>query len=260
MRDEVTGKGWRVCGDWLGTRKNRRHRKKFLPFKAARKAARKLCIVSQTQWKEYRLIVSMAKTSDGLPANPDAYYRERGWINWGDWLGTGRPATFRRKFRSFGKARRFVHQLGLRNQAEWRHYLKNLFPKKSRLPADIPAAPEHVYKGQGWINWGDWLGTGTIGPHDHYWHPFRPARKFARSLNLKSYEEWRFYIKGKIGGKPPLPKGIPRDPRHCYLKKGWKGWPDWLGTSSARRYAEQPKKRSQGKRFFIVHRSRHRPL
>ena len=33
--------------------------------------------------------------------------------------------------------------------------------KSGARPANIPAAPEQVYKYEGWLSWGHWLGTIT---------------------------------------------------------------------------------------------------
>ena len=72
-----------------------------------------------------------------------------------------------------------------------------------------------------------WLGTGTIAPRLRKYRTFNKARKFVRSLKLKSGEEWKAY---KRSGK--LPIDIPAAPQHAYLKKGWKGMRDWLGTNA----------------------------
>ena len=53
---------------------------------------------------------------------------------------------------------------------------------------------------------------------------FSEARKFVRSLKLKTGEDWTdFYKSGK------LPSDIPRNPYAVY-KKEYKGLGDWLGT------------------------------
>ena len=72
-----------------------------------------------------------------------------------------------------------------------------------------------------------WLGTGTIAPRLRKYRTFNEARKFVRSLKLKSGEEWKAY---KRSGK--LPIDIPVAPQHAYLKKGWQGMRDWLGTNA----------------------------
>jgi len=57
------------------------------------------------------------------------------------------------------------------------------------------------------------------------WMPFKEAREFARSLNLKSSKEWERYLKS--GKRPP---NIPAAPANVYSGKGWKGYSDWVGT------------------------------
>jgi hypothetical protein len=54
---------------------------------------------------------------------------------------------------------------------------------------------------------------------------FEEAREFARSLGLKSENEWREYK--KTGLKP---ENIPAKPEMVYKNKGWKGFKDWLGS------------------------------
>ena len=72
-----------------------------------------------------------------------------------------------------------------------------------------------------------WLGTGTIAPRLRKYRTFNEARKFVRRLKLKNGEEWKAY---KRSGK--LPIDIPAAPQHAYLKKGWQGMRDWLGTNA----------------------------
>ena len=72
---------------------------------------------------------------------------------------------------------------------------------------------------------GDWLGTGTVSTNLRRFQPFRKARTFARSLNLKSRAEWSAFIRA---GK--LPFEIPSNPNFTYVDEGWNGWGDWLGS------------------------------
>ena len=142
------------------------------------------------------------------------------WIGWGDWLGTGNVHPSRRKYVSFEEAKEFVHTLRLKNQKEWRSYLKS-----GKKPTDIPSYPEHTYK-KYWIGWGDWLGTGNVHPSRRRYMQFEDSRKFVHSLELKSQKEWDKYCKS---GKRP--SDIPNFPEITY-KNDWKGWGDWLGTGT----------------------------
>lgn len=57
------------------------------------------------------------------------------------------------------------------------------------------------------------------------WTPFEEAREYVRSLNIKTSSEWRNYCNS---GKKP--NDIPKSADIYYKGKGWKSWPDFLGT------------------------------
>ena len=61
------------------------------------------------------------------------------------------------------------------------------------------------------------------------WRPFEEARRFAHSLGLKSFAEWREYCKS--GEKP---YDIPAYPNEVYTVPSgeWRSWGDWLGTAN----------------------------
>ncbi len=73
--------------------------------------------------------------------------------------------------------------------------------------------------------WGDWLGTGEVAPQLKVFRSFKEARKFARSLNLRTWKEWINLAKS---GK--LPSDLPKNPLHVYRNKGFVSVYDWLGT------------------------------
>jgi len=121
----------------------------------------------------------------------------------------------------FHKAREFVRALGLKSRAEWIEYHKS-----GKKPGDIPSNPAREYKKE-WKGWGDWLGTGNIGPMDREYRRFELARQYVHSLKLKRKTDWEKYLTSN-----KLPKDIPTDPRSVYKGKGWKGFGDWLGTGN----------------------------
>ena len=127
-------------------------------------------------------------------------------------------------WRPFEEAREFVRSLNLKNEDEWQQYLKSGkdgIPK----PDDIPSSPDSNYKNNGWIDWGDWLGTGSIAPKNREFLPFEEAREFARSLKLRNRDGWYEYCKS--GERPD---DIPANPGIIYKNDGWKGMIDWLGN------------------------------
>jgi superfamily II DNA or RNA helicase len=207
--------GWRGFGDWLGNGQTR----DYLPFNEARDFVRSLSLKRQKDWIEY---TKSADFPDYLPANPASVFKNLGWINIGDWLGTKRVGTKARNYLSFKAARRFARQLKLKSQIEWRRYAKS-----GRLPNNMPACPDRIYKNKGWIGYGDWLGTGFLATRVRKFRAFSLARKFARSLQLNSSKDWRVFAVSH-----ERPDDIPSNPEKIYKDKGWVGYADWLGTSN----------------------------
>ncbi len=137
-----------------------------------------------------------------------------------------------RVYRSFPKARAFVHSLKLKNFRQWVAYSQGKLPRLGRLPRDIPAYPPSPYEEKGWQGYGDWLGTGTIAPRLRQYRSFFKARAFVCNLGLKSRREWQQFCAGRMPKLGRLPADIPSNPNLTYGGKGWKGFGDWLGTGT----------------------------
>ncbi len=250
--------GW--CGfmDWLGyTKVQRKH--KFADFVSAKIFIHSLGLKSEFEWEEYKK--TGLKPAD-IPADPEKVYKEDGWCGFQDWLGfsmteyniqeyatakelirrlapekalefevEGWPefknprATVEQgsQFREFTSAREFVRTLNLKSAAEWRDYNRS-----GKRPVDIPAKPDRVYKTKGWVSFPDWMGYETgqrSSVAGNQFKDFIEAREFARSLNLRTEDDWRKY---KRNGQRP--SDIPAKPENVYKDKGWKGYGDWLRT------------------------------
>jgi hypothetical protein len=191
----------------------------WLQFEEARDFVHKLKLKSGEEWKDY---CKFGQKPDDIPAAPDSTYKQDGWKDWGDWLGTGNVATQLREYKPFEEAREFVHKLKLKGVKEWREYCKS-----GLKPDDIPVNPDSVYKQDGWKGFGDWIGTGNVANFLREYKSFEEAREFVHKLKLKSQKEWSEYCKS--GHKP---EDIPASPESTYKQDGWKGMGDWLGTGS----------------------------
>ena len=188
----------------------------FLSFKEAKEFIRKLGLKSQKEWKEY---CRSGKKPDNVTAVPDRVYKNKGWISWGDFLGTGYVATFNRVFLSFKEAREFVRKLKFKSKTEWAEYSSS-----GKRPDNITSNPRAVYKDE-WQGWGDFLGTGNICSRDRVFLSFEEAREFIRSLKLSGDRGWREYCK-----PDKKPYDIPTNPNLIYKDDGWTTWGDWFGT------------------------------
>ena len=67
-------KGWADWHNWLGHRQ-------FLPFKEARNYARSLGFSGTKEWFNF------AERPKNIPKYPNKDYKNKGWIDWFDWLG-----------------------------------------------------------------------------------------------------------------------------------------------------------------------------
>jgi hypothetical protein len=123
--------------------------KQFVSFKDARIYAQKFKFQSSTAWFNY---FKKNTRPMNIPANPDGIYKNKGWKNWGDFLGNGAVSNSKKTFKSFNQAREYVRSLKLKTETDWRINNKN-----GMRPKDIPAAPDVVYKNSGWQGWPDWL-------------------------------------------------------------------------------------------------------
>ena len=197
-------KGWIGLGDWLGNGKTRN----FRSFDEARKFVHLLKIKSEKEWNKY--CKSGNKPGD-IPQSPKHVYKNNGYLNMGNWLGTGRVADQLKVYRSFEEARKFVRTLGLKNHLEWEK-----FTKSGNKPDNIPVGVQFTYKNNGWIDWGDFLGTENVSlvKKSHGFLSYPDARKFVRLLGLKSQQEWIQYC---TSGKKP--SNIPSNPNQVYSKK-----------------------------------------
>jgi predicted helicase len=205
-------------------------------FEDARAFVRGLGLKSETEWRAYRK--SGRKPTD-IPTNPHRAYANAGWAGMGDWLGTGRVSDQLREYRPFKKARAFARRLGLKSVAGWLDFCKS-----GKRPGDIPSNPNNAYADAGWAGMGDWLGTGTIATSSRQYRPFKQARAFVRSLDLKSKSDWERYCKS--GHKPD---NIPANPHRTYANAGWAGMGDWLGTGTVASFLRQYRAFKQARAF-----------
>ena len=209
--------GWISINDWLGTNNITNHNREFKSFNDARNFAKSLNLKENKEWRLYSL--SNLRPLD-IPSAPDRFYKNNGWISWGDFLNTGTIAPFNLKYLPFEEARLFVRKLDFKKQEEWKEYCKS-----GNRPNFIPSHPDGTYKNDGWINLSDWLGSDKINKRKITWKSFTEARLIVRGLNIKGNKQWREFTKS---GNKPI--DIPANPDRTYSRTNeWQGWDDFLG-------------------------------
>ena len=210
-------KGWLSWGDFLGYKEGNVPGD-WRAFEEARSYARSLGLKSQKEWWEWS---QSGLSPHDIPSDPHAFYEDKGWLSWGDFLGFNK-GNVAGEWRSFEEARSYVRSLGLKTEKEWREW------RKSGLrPHDIHSSPDQLYKKEGWLSWGDFLGyrPGHVARKRSSTkkRSLTEARDYVRKLGLKSYKEWEEW--SKSGQRP---SDIPSRPDQVYKGKGWLSWGDFL--------------------------------
>jgi predicted helicase len=208
-------KGFTKWEDWLGQKLTQRY-VDYLDFSAARAYVHTLELKNQQEWRVY---ARSELRPNNIPTNPHRTYKQSGWNGYPDWVGSARIANQNRTYLNYKEAEAFAHHLNLRSAKEWLSYCKS-----GKRPAEIPSAPDVVYKNMGWEDWGTWLGTKRLATNKQYRLEFLEARAFVRKLELKTWTEWNAYVRSD-----QRPDNIPTNPQRTYKHTGWKGWPDFLG-------------------------------
>ncbi|MFA7282599.1 MAG: integrase repeat-containing protein [Sterolibacterium sp.] len=219
---------WISWGDFLSTGIVASQNRHYRSFEEARKWARSQGLKSNTEWLK---LAAEKRLPEDIPTNVQQFYRSE-WQGIADFLGNDYVATYNREYRSFALAREWARAQSLQSGTQWKEYSK----QPGWLPRDIPANAASVYRSD-WASWGDFLGTGNVGPGLHHWRSFTDARQWARAQELTSDADWKRRIK-----QPGwLPADIPADPRKTY-GEAFTSLGDFLGTGnlSSREYNWRP--------------------
>ena len=191
-------------------------KKKFLSFENALMYMRSVCLNGQLDWNKW---CRNGKRPSNIPSQPYIIYKDKGWINWGHFLGTGNTRWKKGVFLSFEETLMFVRTLNISNEKEWRKWSTS-----SERPSNIPSKPDRTYKDKGWINWGHFLGTfsvKTVGIKKEF-VCFKEALEISRSFEINSLREWQ-----KKRKHLTTTYNIPTHPDKVY--KEFKGYCHWLG-------------------------------
>jgi superfamily II DNA or RNA helicase len=217
LRSVYKNLGWISSGDFFGTGVIAPMLKKYIAFEDARNFARSLNLKSQRYWIDF---CASDKKPNNIPSNPNVTYKNKGWLGYGDWLGTGTIAPYNMKYRDFKSAREYVRSFNLKSNKEWR-----VWSKSEELPSDIPVSPDKTYKKSNeWQGWGDWLGTQTKPTNHKSYLSLDEAKIIVHKLKLNSNKKYN-----ELHKSGTIPLNIPLKPDRVYQTLGWKGWADFLG-------------------------------
>ena len=132
-------------------------------------------------------------------------------------FGTDRIASQLRKYKTFIEAKKFLSQFKFKSRGE---YLK--FQRSDKSPDDLPNQAQRTYRDQGWLSWGDFLGSGFVHTRDRPYRSYAKVKKYVKKNKVVTVEDWEKLIKSK-----KFPSDIPSSPRRY---KEFKNWGEFTGS------------------------------
>ena len=139
----------------------------------------------------------------GLPANPSATYKNKGWIDWYSFFGRSKVS-----YPTYEEAKRIVQENGITSQTDYRSSYQAL---------GLPSAPDLFYKNRGWIDWHSFFGK-TKASYPTY----EEAQRIVKKNGVNSKTAYKSSYKEL---------GLPSNPNEFYKGNGWIDWPDFFGRS-----------------------------
>lgn len=195
-------KGWTGWEDFLNSKENR-EKYKWKTFEEAKKIVNKFNISNRKDWFDF---TKSENFPEGIPIHPDVAYKNKGWINYPDFLGY-EYKNEKRKFIPFFKARTFARNLNINSLNKWKSFCKT-----GKKPFNIPADPVTTYAKQ-WNGWSDFLGNGRRRfSRKNDWIDYNELKNLVKKLKIKSIPQYRRAIKQ---GK--LPTNVPVNPQVVYV-------------------------------------------
>lgn len=119
---------------------------------------------------------------------------------------------------SYDECKKWVKEhTNIKSKTQWSNNI-------DKLDEHIPKYPRQRYLNDGWVSWGDFLGTGKISDNYVNYLSYDDAKKVIHELNLKKVVQYKEIVK-----RHGIPNNIPNRPDRYYLNRGWVSWSDFLG-------------------------------
>lgn len=127
------------------------------------------------------------------------------------------PSTYtKRNLVTHTEAKEILKEMGIKTSRE---YYKISLEVKKKL--GLPTAPHNIYKGKGWVSWGDFFGR-----EDILFVKIDEAKEIVKRMKIRTSLE---YNNLPLEKKKSL--GLPSAPYKIYKDKGWTCWRDFLARN-----------------------------
>jgi len=139
---------WISLHDFLGSKYIPRSARSYLEYNKAKEFIKKFNFKKSDDF--YNFIKSKKFPEKILPRYPGEVYKNKGWLGWGNFLGTG--AIWKKNFISYNEAKKQVISKNIISKNDYSSKRKKL-----NLKNILPSEPQRTYKKE-WKGWDDFLG------------------------------------------------------------------------------------------------------
>ena len=109
-------------GRFLSTGVEAHYLRVYRSFQDAKKYARNLKLNSVRDWRSY--FRSNPKPDD-ISLSPHNTYKNKGWISWGDFLGSNNIKDGLQSWASYEEAKKFVKEKNIKSKSEWNKFKRS---------------------------------------------------------------------------------------------------------------------------------------
>jgi hypothetical protein len=130
--------GWVSWGDFLDTGRISDNYVDYLSYGEAKKIIKQLNIKKIV---DYKKLTKNGEVQNNIPNRPERYYKNRGWVNWGDFLGCEIIANQNKKFFNLEEFKINIKKLNIKKMSEYKKYCLS-----SSRDERMPTNPLTVYR------------------------------------------------------------------------------------------------------------------
>jgi hypothetical protein len=207
-------KGWLSWPDWVGF--------SFMSFEEARTYMRRLGLKNRPEYWQWRGSGKRPKT---IPYSPEKEYKNAGWKDLGDYLGTGNEKPSKKERMNYAQAKLYIQAIGLKTEVDfytWR--------TTTMRPDTFPPDPYRYY-GDEFEGWGKFLGTNRVANQDRTYWEYDQAKAFLKPLHIQSRKSFK-----QLFDMGVIPSQIPKRADAYYMKHGtWVSFSDFLSIEARTR-------------------------
>ena len=143
----VYRKDWEGSAVFFNTKNPSKKVLNYLNYKDLEKI---ICKKNFNNRYEYIKFVKKNNKQFEYPLGPDSIYADKGWKDWGTFLG---KVPKYRDYVSFNEAKKYFKKNNISSSYFW-----SLFKKNNKIPDNIPRKPDVTYNKKGWKGWSNFLG------------------------------------------------------------------------------------------------------